>query len=65
MLKHIRPWVEFNFSIDSLNDKESYETQNDFESRVHSGDPVIARIHAVPAFPIGVNAGLALHLEAK
>jgi outer membrane receptor protein involved in Fe transport len=65
MVKHIRRWVDFNFSIDNLNDKEYYETQNYFESRVHPGDPVIARIHATPGFPIGVIAGLTFHLGAK
>jgi len=65
MVKHVRPWVDFNFSIDNLNNKEYYETQNYFESRVRPGDPVIARIHATPGFPIGVNAGLTFHLGAK
>jgi outer membrane receptor protein involved in Fe transport len=65
MLKRIRPWVDFNFSIDNLFDKDYYETQNYFQSRAHPGDPVIARIHATPGFPVGAYVGLTFHLGAK
>ena len=65
MLKKIRPWVDFNFSIDNLTDKNYYETQNYFQSRAHPGDPVIARIHATPGFPVGAYVGLTFHLGAK
>jgi len=65
MLKQIRHWLDFNFSIDNLLDKEYCETQNYFESRARLGDPVIARIHATPGYPIGANAGLTFHLGKK
>jgi outer membrane receptor protein involved in Fe transport len=65
MTKRIRPWVDFNLSIDNLNDKNYCETQNYFESRVRPGDPAIARIHATPGFPIGANVGLTFYLGAK
>ena len=65
MLRKICPWVDFNFSIDNLTDKDYYETQNYFESRVRPGDPVVARIHGTPGFPIGANVGLTFHLGAK
>ncbi len=65
MLKRIRPWVDFNFSIDNLTDKNYYEAQNYFESRVHPGGRVVARIHATPGFPIGAYVGLTFHLGAK
>lgn len=65
MMKTIRPWVNFLFSIDNLTNKEYYETQNYFESRVRPGDPVIARIHATPGYPIGVMVGLTFYLGKK
>ena len=39
MVKQIRPWVDFNFSVDNLTDKNYYETQNYFELRLRPGDP--------------------------
>ena len=65
MLRRIRPWVDFNFSIDNLTDKQYYETQNYFESRLRPGDPVVARIHATPGYPIGATVGLTFHFGAK
>ena len=65
MMKMIRPWVNFLFSIDNLTNKEYYETQNYFESRVAPGDPVMARIHATPGYPIGVMVGLTFYLGKK
>ena len=59
MLRKIRPWVDFNFSIDNVTDKDYYE------SRVRPGDPVVARIHGTPGFPIGANVGLTFDLGAK
>ncbi len=37
MTERIRPWVDFNLSIDNLTDKRYFETQNYFESRVSPG----------------------------
>jgi len=65
MLRRIRPWVDFNFSIDNLTDKQYYETQNYFESRLRPGDPVVARIHATPGYPFGATVGLTFHFGAK
>ena len=65
MVKKIRPWVDFLFSIDNLTNKEYYETQNYFESRVAPGDPVISRIHATPGYPIGVMVGLTFYVGKK
>ncbi len=63
--KKIRQWVDFNLSIDNLNNKRYYETQNYFESRVRATDPVVARIHGTPGYPFGITAGLTFHLFAK
>ncbi len=65
MRQRIRPWVDFNFSIDNLTNKRYYETQNYFESRVSPGDPVIARIHGTPGYSTGFAVGLTFHLWAK
>jgi outer membrane receptor protein involved in Fe transport len=65
MSKRIRPWLEFNLSVDNLADKVYYETQNLFESRVRPGDPVISRIHVTPGYPVTVSAGLTFHIFGK
>jgi outer membrane receptor protein involved in Fe transport len=65
MTKRIRPWVDFNLSIDNLTDKRYFETQNYFESRVTPGAEARARIHGTPGYPAGVSAGLTFRLGAK
>lgn len=65
VVKRVRPWMDLNFSIDNLNDKHYYETQNYFESRQRPGDPAVARIHATPGYPIGVSVGVTFHLFGK
>ncbi len=65
MSKHLQPWVELNFSVDNLTDKRYFETQNYFESRLHPADPVVARIHGTPGYPVGVAVGLTFHLFGK
>jgi outer membrane receptor protein involved in Fe transport len=63
--KRVRSWVDFNLSIDNLTDKRYFETQNYFESRLRPGDPVVARIHATPGYPLTVSAGLTFRLFGK
>ncbi len=65
MSKTIRPWVDFNLSVDNLTNKRYYETQNYFESRSRPGDPVLARIHGTPGYPFGLTAGLTFRLFKK
>jgi TonB dependent receptor-like, beta-barrel/TonB-dependent Receptor Plug Domain len=65
MVKPIRRWVDFNFSVDNLTDKAFYETQNYYESRSWPGAPVLSRIHATPGYPIGATVGLTFHLSGK
>jgi outer membrane receptor protein involved in Fe transport len=63
--KRLRRWVDVNFAVDNLFNKRYFETQNYFESRARPNDPVMARIHGTPGFPIGVRAGLTFHLFNK
>jgi TonB-dependent receptor-like protein len=63
--KRIRRWMDFNLAIDNLTDKHYFETQNFFESRLRPGDPVIARIHATPGYPVTVTAGLTFRFFGK
>ncbi len=63
--RRIRRGVELNFSIDNLTDRDYYETQNYFESRVSPTAPVISRIHATPAFPLTAVVGLTFRLGGK
>jgi outer membrane receptor protein involved in Fe transport len=65
MSKRLHPLVDFNLSIDNLTDRIYYETQNYFESRLRPGDPVLARIHGTPGYPIGVTVGLTFHFPGK
>ena len=63
--KQLNHTVELNLSLDNLLNRNYYETQNYFESRVTPDAPVIARIHATPAYPLTVVAGITLHFGAK
>lgn len=63
--KQIRHGLDFNFAIDNLNDKRYWETQNYLESRVTPTDPVVARVHGTPGYPIGFNVGLTFRLGEK
>ena len=63
--KQLRHWIELNFSIDNLTDKRYFETQNFFESRIKPGDPVTARIHVTPGYPITVTGGVTFRLSKK
>jgi outer membrane receptor protein involved in Fe transport len=63
--KQLNHTVELNLSLDNLLNRDYYETQNYFESRVTPAAPVIARIHATPAYPLTVVAGVTLHFGAK
>ena len=57
--------VELNFSVDNLTNRDYWETQNYFESRVTPDAPVIARIHATPAYPLNAVAGVTLRFGGK
>jgi outer membrane receptor protein involved in Fe transport len=65
MVKQIRRWMDFNFSVDNLTDKVYYETQNYYESRSLPGAAALGRIHATPGYPIGMTVGLTFHFSGK
>lgn len=55
--------VEWNVSLDNLNNKHYYETQNYFDSRLTPASPVEARVHGTPGYPIGLTTGLTWRFE--
>jgi outer membrane receptor protein involved in Fe transport len=65
LAKSVRRGVELNLSMDNLTNRDYYETQNYFESRVTPTSPVIARIHATPGYPLTVVAGITLRSRGK
>lgn len=65
VLKRLKRWIELNFSVDNLLDKDYYETQNFFESRVAPNASVESRIHATPGYPVTFNFGVTFKMFAK
>lgn len=61
--KKLRMGLEWNLSIDNLNNKSYYETQNFFDSRVTPSAPVEARVHGTPGYPAGFTTGLTFRFE--
>jgi outer membrane receptor protein involved in Fe transport len=55
--------LEWNLSIDNLNNKRYYETQNFFNSRVTPTEPVEARVHGTPGYSVGFTTGLTWRFE--
>ena len=65
MAKQVRHSIELNLSIDNLTNKQFYETQNYFESRVSPSVAAVSRIHATPGYPIAATVGLRFYLAGK
>jgi hypothetical protein len=65
LARRIRPGVELNLSLDNLTNRNYYETQNWFESRVAPDAPAAWRIHGTPGYPLTVVAGLTFRLRGK
>lgn len=63
--KRLRRWMDLNFSIDNLLNKEYYETQNLFESRSCSSCDPRTRIHATPGYPFTASVGVTFRLGSK
>jgi hypothetical protein len=59
----VRHGVEWNLSVDNLNNKHYYETQNYHNSRITPTSPVEVRIHGTPGYSIGFTTGLTLRFE--
>jgi hypothetical protein len=65
LIRQLTHTVELNLSLDNLTNRDYYETQNYFESRVTPDAPAIARIHGTPAYPVTAVAGITLRFGAK
>jgi hypothetical protein len=65
LARQIRRGVEFNVSLDNLTNRDYYETQNYFESRVSPLAPAVWRIHGTPGYPLTVVAGFTFRLRGK
>ena len=63
--KQVRRGIELNLSLDNLTNRDYYETQNYFESRVTPAAPALFRIHGTPGFPLTVVAGVTFRLHGK
>lgn len=57
--------LECSLSFDNLLNKDYYETQNYFESRVLPDSPAVSRIHATPGYPFSAVVGLTYRLHGK
>ena len=62
--RRIRRGVELSLSTDNLTNRQYYETQNYFISRL-SGEPPMAGIHGTPGYPLTVTAGITFRLFGK
>ena len=65
MAKQISRRVELNLGLDNPTNRDFYETQNYFESRVTPSAPVVARIHATPGYPLTAIAGITMRVGGK
>jgi outer membrane receptor protein involved in Fe transport len=65
MAKAIHRGIEFNLSLDNLTNRDYYETQNYFDSRVTPLAPIAGRIHGTPGYPLTAIAGLTFRLRGK
>ncbi|HEY2013618.1 MAG TPA: TonB-dependent receptor [Bryobacteraceae bacterium] len=65
MARQLRRSIELNFSVDNLTNRDYYETQNYFDSRVSPDAPIVGRIHATPGYPLTAVVGLTFRLRGK
>jgi outer membrane receptor protein involved in Fe transport len=63
--KQINRRLELNLALDNLTNRDYYETQNYFESRVTPEALAIARIHGTPGYPLTAIAGVTLRFGGK
>jgi len=54
-----------NFGVDNLTNRDYYETQNYFDSRVAPWAPVAGRIHGTPGYPLTAVVGVTFRLGGK
>jgi outer membrane receptor protein involved in Fe transport len=62
--RQIRRGVEFSLALDNLTNRDYYETQNFFESRL-PGEEAMWRIHGTPGYPLTAVVGLTFRLKGK
>jgi hypothetical protein len=65
VVRQLRRGIEFRLSLDNLTNRDYYETQNYFESRISPDALPIARIHGTPGYPLTAAVGLTFHLRGK
>jgi outer membrane receptor protein involved in Fe transport len=65
LARQISHRVELNLGFSNLLNRDYYETQNYFESRVTPEAPIVARIHGTPGYPLTAVAGITLRFGAK
>ena len=65
LAKQVRRGVELNLSLDNLTNRDYWETQNYFESRVMPDAPAVWRIHGTPGYPLTAVAGITFRLRGK
>ena len=63
--RQIRRGVELNLSFDNLTNRDYYETQNYFDSRVTPDALAVSRIHATPGYPFTAVVGITFRLRRK
>jgi outer membrane receptor protein involved in Fe transport len=63
--RQIRRGVELNLSVDNLTNRDYYETQNYFDSRVTPWASAVGRIHGTPGYPLTVVVGVTFRLRGK
>ena len=63
--QRLHPSIDLNLSIDNLTDKQYFETQNYYESRLARGAPSVPRIHGTPGYSRGLTIGLTFRLGGK
>ena len=63
--KQLSRRLELNLSLDNLTNRDYYETQNYFESRVTPDAPIVARIHATPGYALTAIAGITMRFGGK
>jgi outer membrane receptor protein involved in Fe transport len=63
--KQINRRLELNLALGNLTNRDYYETQNYFESRVTPEAPAISRIHGTPGYSLTAIAGVTLRFGGK
>jgi outer membrane receptor for monomeric catechols len=62
--RQLRRGVDFNVTVDNLTNRDYYETQNYYESRLPEQSPKL-RIHATPGYPLTAMVGLTVRFGGK